>query len=550
MVGLLLVWRMWAGSSSVIAGPFAGGTGQVDDPYQIATAEQLISIKSDPNLLDKHFILTADIDLSPELPEGRVFDEALIGHTEEYAFRGHFDGDGHVIRNMTIQAPEVRSVGLFGWIDSATIVSIGVEDCRVQAKSAVGGLVGRSDGCTITSSYAKGSVSGESHVGGLIGRSSNDVVSSCYALGSVMGGNRVGGLQGDNYWGTVITSYARCSVTGDDYFVGGLIGGGYEHTAYLSTWDVDVSGLSTSFGGEGKSSQDMMSAATYRGWGEGAQWTLNEGVDTPRLVWENQPGQLLVEPANFYGGGTGQPEDPYQIWTAQQMLSIGYCPADFHKSFALMADIDFGEIDPNAVVPIGTLGLPFTGAFDGRGHTIRNMHLPLAGSNYAGLFGYIGSAEEDPNSPVGEVRDLHLEAVTVWGDRNVGGLVGLNQGRIVSCSVSGNVSGDDYVGGLAGLNDRGAITSSYADCHVDGTAQIGGLVGGNGVGNIVSSYAAGSVNGELQVGGFVGRNLEGAIVTCYATAHVIAESYAGGLVADNEKGAVYLSYWDIDTSGT
>ena len=112
MVGFLLIWCVWAGSNSVIAGSFAGGTGQVGDPCQIATAEQLISIKSDPNLLDKHFILMADIDLNPDLPGGRVFDEALIGHTEAYAFRGSFDGNGHVIRNMNIQAPDIRVVGL------------------------------------------------------------------------------------------------------------------------------------------------------------------------------------------------------------------------------------------------------------------------------------------------------------------------------------------------------------------------------------------------------------------------------------------------------
>jgi len=39
------------------AAEFAGGTGEPNDPYQIATVEQLISIGSDPNLLSKHFVL-------------------------------------------------------------------------------------------------------------------------------------------------------------------------------------------------------------------------------------------------------------------------------------------------------------------------------------------------------------------------------------------------------------------------------------------------------------------------------------------------------------
>ena len=67
---------------STYAAEFAGGTGEPNDPYQIATAEQLISIGSDPNLLDKHFILVNDIDLDPNLPGGRVFDRAVIAPCE------------------------------------------------------------------------------------------------------------------------------------------------------------------------------------------------------------------------------------------------------------------------------------------------------------------------------------------------------------------------------------------------------------------------------------------------------------------------------------
>lgn len=44
---------------------FAGGTGEPDDPYQIATASQLLSLGSDPNLRSRHFILVADIDMEP-----------------------------------------------------------------------------------------------------------------------------------------------------------------------------------------------------------------------------------------------------------------------------------------------------------------------------------------------------------------------------------------------------------------------------------------------------------------------------------------------------
>jgi hypothetical protein len=55
-----------------------GGTGEPNDPYQIATAEDLMLLGESPEDYDKHFILTADIDLDPNLPGRKVFDKAII----------------------------------------------------------------------------------------------------------------------------------------------------------------------------------------------------------------------------------------------------------------------------------------------------------------------------------------------------------------------------------------------------------------------------------------------------------------------------------------
>ena len=41
-----------------------------------------------------------------------------------------------------------------------------------------------------------------------------------------------------------------------------------------------------------------------------------------------------------YGGGAGEPNDPYLIYTADQLDSIGVNPGDWPKHFKLMADID------------------------------------------------------------------------------------------------------------------------------------------------------------------------------------------------------------------
>jgi hypothetical protein len=57
---------------------YSGGTGEPNDPYQIATAADLIALGEDPNDYGKHFILMADIDLDPNLPGRTVFDRAVI----------------------------------------------------------------------------------------------------------------------------------------------------------------------------------------------------------------------------------------------------------------------------------------------------------------------------------------------------------------------------------------------------------------------------------------------------------------------------------------
>lgn len=108
--------------SSAISAEFAGDTGEPNDPYQIATAEQLISTGSDSSLLEKSFVLVADIDLDPNLPSSRIFKDALITQDADNdvsshsgpSFEGIFDGNGHTIANLHINGEYGYDAGLFG----------------------------------------------------------------------------------------------------------------------------------------------------------------------------------------------------------------------------------------------------------------------------------------------------------------------------------------------------------------------------------------------------------------------------------------------------
>ena len=71
---------------------YSGGSGLANNPYQIATATDLILLGENRGDYDKHFILTADIDLYPNLPGRKIFYKAVIDF-----FAGVFDCNGHTI---------------------------------------------------------------------------------------------------------------------------------------------------------------------------------------------------------------------------------------------------------------------------------------------------------------------------------------------------------------------------------------------------------------------------------------------------------------------
>ncbi len=164
----------------------------------------------------------------------------------------------------------------------------------VTADVLAGGLAGINNSGTIHSCYSSGKVTGRTYAGGLVGTTGGPIV-SCYATGNVSGRWGVGGLAGEAADGSIATSYSVGNVTGD-YRIGGLVGGDGSTSAWLSYWDLQTSGLTESTAGEGKTTQEMRSPATFVGWGHDAQWTLAEGEDYPHLAWEGDPGLPITDP--------------------------------------------------------------------------------------------------------------------------------------------------------------------------------------------------------------------------------------------------------------
>jgi len=134
----LTVSLVFLAATSVAHAQYSGGSGTADDPYRIATATDLIALGESPDDYDKHFLLTADIDLDPNLPGRKVLDRAVIApdasSSQEYCgttFSGVFDGMDHRIRNLTIVG--VRYLGLFSSVgDAGTVSDLGLEQVNQE----------------------------------------------------------------------------------------------------------------------------------------------------------------------------------------------------------------------------------------------------------------------------------------------------------------------------------------------------------------------------------------------------------------------------------
>jgi hypothetical protein len=280
--------------------------------------------------------------------------------------------------------------------------------------------------------------------------------------------------------------------------------------------------------------------------------------------------------AYSYSGGTGEPNNPYQIADVNDLLELAGDTDNYDKCFILTADINLtGHVFTTAVIA------SFTGVFDGNGHKISN----LESTGGSGLF--VGVS-------VGEIKNLGLENVSITGGdySNGGGLAGSNSGTINNCYFTGTITfginahfvgglvgtntGDInncyskgviitagaygypfsyYIGGLVGLNtgdydSDGSISNSWSSCDViggNGSGSLGGLVGGNSPGyvpanpSISNCYSTGTVKGynSGSIGGLVGSNGSVYFCTirkCFSTSRVIGEgssSDIGGLVGSN-----------------
>ncbi|GEM_PF-4749985 len=250
---------------------------------------------------------------------------------------------------------------------------------------------------------------------------------------------------------------------------------------------------------------------------------------------------LSTNASGDFADGDGSDDDPYEIENWEHLDNVrDYKNVYFRLNNSLNSDTDGYEDIGDDWTPIGSLEEPFTGNFNARGYTIKNLVVDKGSEDNTGLFAFVGSG--------GTVRNLNLEDADVSGADRVGSLVGTNSGTISNCSSTGNVSGDSQVGGLIGFIKGGSVSGSSSECIVEGQEYLGGFAGVSS-GTVSGSYAAGDVSGDNRVGGFVGEVSAGEISSSYSSVNVDIQGNSIGGFAGVVGGVVSRSYATGDVSG-
>lgn len=187
------------------------GLGTSAYPYQIENGNQLLVFQSIVNGTNGQTPnpaacaeLTKDIDMSS------IANFAPIG-TKTDPYTGTFNGNNHSISGLTVSGSDY--VGLFGYVNGATIQSINLCDSQITATGnyAAGGIVGFATGAAKIENCSTNNIridaANSRHIGGIIGRGEfSTKISNCTNTSSFGGTYHVGGIAGSLNDGSITNS--------------------------------------------------------------------------------------------------------------------------------------------------------------------------------------------------------------------------------------------------------------------------------------------------------------------------------------------------------
>jgi hypothetical protein len=518
----------------------------------------------DPNEMKKIIVsrVVSNVDISSTSTSSRQ--GGIIGDAQI----GTYIGDSAYYGKMNLATN--NSGGIVGH-GSGSIIKNKSLGSLVTTGGTIGGILGTlntGDGIIenpiIFQNYTSMDISGTERVGGAFGYT-NDY--PYFFNNAVVGGNingsgtGNGGLIGGHFGITSRNNLVDNIVDAAGIENGGIFGqaGDYylsQHPASGNFWNIDhgmtdarSDSIGDVTGATGKTTAELDDYSIYNtaGWDiwdtslgtaalENQLWVMSNNIRKPQLRWMLHPVCQQNSNVTAYNGiGMGTEVDPYLICFKEQLIdmSVSGCDSDSNTGcsshYLLMNDLDLkGE----TFFPIGNSDEPFTGVFDGQGHTISNLTISAPAVSKVGLFGYADSAT---------LLNLKLFLVNIEGFGSVGSVAGtFTSGKMINIESSGAVIGySNTVGGITGFfSGQGDNLKSHVSVSVSttGPEYIGGGLGiiSGASSTISNSFSTGEVNtsvGSARVGGFIGAQVGSTITDSWSSSNVNSlGSSVGGFI--------------------
>ena len=400
--------------------------------------------------------------------------------------------------------------------------------------SYAGGLTGYNGGSivfnkksVVSTRSVAGIVVGRDYVGGLVGYNDADgTIDVDYTLigGSVFAsGDCAGGLAGLNASTSLLgqtLTVKPASVQGR-YYVGGAIGANVVNP----DTDITVGSLLVD------NSLGSVTAEAFCGGLIGYQRTFTEKDRAGKALYALLPG--IAENGDNVPGAVTASTNPHtvtitsdgnradRLTTASNNMTIrAYAYAggivgcgEPQSRMQVVGCLNAGGFDRPAdgVFPDSRLktGVNLAAYLRTQGHEDAAQALSADTLRVSIVGGIVGVNGEN------HVIDRCASRGTMNGLDAMGGVVGLNEGRITDCTLSGSMGSatQDYIGGIAGLNVGGRTAGTLENCTagknctVTGRTAVGGIVGFNlSGGRVQNCTGSANVSGAGRVGGIAGEN--------------------------------------------
>lgn len=496
-----------------------------------------------------------------------------IGTDNVVCYSGIFDGNGHTISGLYFNNPSINNVGLFGYVDKATIRNVGLISSYIEGKQYVGGICGYNHSGNIENCFNSSAIIGSRIVGGICGYHYYGMLASCYNVGTITGlSSSVGSICGEaektiencyylsnsatyngttqNGIGGTMDVYGKTMVATAEQFSSGevayLLNNGVTDGTQVWYQNIDNDGIKdaypifyggTVFGNETCNATGV--TVNYSNILNKSNHTYNDkGVCT--ICKKGTPAVLITRENYVELGVDWEHIGFYAIYNAGNLYWFAnqFNKGDNKISGLLMKDIIVNEGDLSIYdgvsdndwlewIPVGDANNKYNGEFDGANHTISGLYFNDDSVDYVGLFGYIAEGAT--------IINIGIEKSYLKGDYYVGGICGYFSGfwsEVYNCYNTSTISGNCYVGGVFGYIESDTnipINNCYNTGNVNGDTYVGGVCGYN-INDLEDCYNAGSVTGSSwYIGGVCGYNRGVSISKCYNAGEIEGYADVGGI---------------------